>query len=114
MTVRDAATNAPIDTALVTLNPGGFTRTTEAGGTGIPVVGDYDGDHKSDVAVYSPTAGQIWWVLLSSTDYQAYTSWQWVRAATSLCRSNDVAFGRRVATPRDKAAHLPPTVRRTS
>jgi hypothetical protein len=30
--------------------------------------GDYDGDGKTDPAVYFPTTGQ-WWILYSSTGY---------------------------------------------
>jgi hypothetical protein len=34
----------------------------------LPVPGDYDGDGKTDPAVYFPATGK-WWILYSSTGY---------------------------------------------
>src|SRR5260370_38016608 len=38
------------------------------GGGGLRVPGDFDGDGKTDPAVYYPSTGQ-WWILYSSTNY---------------------------------------------
>jgi hypothetical protein len=43
---------------------------------GKPVPADYDGDGKTDVAVYRPATG-IWYVLLSSTNFASFVSYQW-------------------------------------
>ena len=51
--VRNACTNT------VTSRTWGFRG-------GIPVQGDYDGDGKTDVAVYNPSNGD-WWILNSAT-----------------------------------------------
>ena len=44
--------------------------------TDIPVAGDYDGDGKTDIAVYRPATGS-WYVLQSSTNNTAFASYQW-------------------------------------
>jgi hypothetical protein len=42
----------------------------------VPVPGDYDGDGRTDPAVWRPGTG-TWWVRTSSTNYTAYLSLQW-------------------------------------
>jgi hypothetical protein len=46
------------------------------------VVGDYDGDGKTDVAIYRP-ATSIWYVLRSSTNLTSYVAYQW-RVSTDI------------------------------
>ena len=45
-------------------------------GTDIPVPGDYDGDGKTDLAVYRPSTG-YWYILLSNCNFGCYESYQW-------------------------------------
>jgi hypothetical protein len=42
----------------------------------VAVPGDYDGDSRTDVAIYRPSTG-TWWVLKSSTNYSTYTAFNW-------------------------------------
>lgn len=42
----------------------------------VPVPGDYDGDGKTDFAIYRPSAG-AWWVLKSSGSYATYAHFAW-------------------------------------
>ena len=46
----------------------------------MPVTGDYDGDGKTDVAIFRPSTA-TWWILQSSTDYTTYVSHQWGNGA---------------------------------
>jgi hypothetical protein len=40
------------------------------------IPGDYDGDGKTEVAIYRPPTG-IWYILNSSTNFSNYSSYQW-------------------------------------
>ena len=42
----------------------------------MPAPGDYDGDGKTDMALYRPSAG-VWYVLKSSTGYTTSLMFTW-------------------------------------
>ncbi len=58
----------------------GFQATAWGSGSDIPVPGDFDGDGRTDVAIFRPSTG-VWWVLGSSSGPGAGVTWG---AATDL------------------------------
>jgi len=42
----------------------------------VPVPGDFDGDGRSDIAVYRPGSG-VWYILKSSTNFTSAVIYQW-------------------------------------
>jgi hypothetical protein len=42
----------------------------------VPILGDYDGDTRTDIVVYRPSTGH-WFILKSSTGYAASVTYQW-------------------------------------
>jgi hypothetical protein len=44
--------------------------------TDLPIAGDYDGDGKTDIAVYRPGTG-VWYILKSSTNFTVPAVYQW-------------------------------------
>jgi hypothetical protein len=47
------------------------------GGTGYQAIrGDYDGDGKTDLAIYQPTTGN-WYILLSGSNYTTTLNKSW-------------------------------------
>jgi FG-GAP repeat len=42
----------------------------------LPVIGDFDGDGRTDIVVYRPSTGN-WFVLESSTSYTRWLTYQW-------------------------------------
>jgi hypothetical protein len=45
-------------------------------GADVPVLGDYDGDGKIDIAVYRPATGG-WYILRSSANFTTFLSSSW-------------------------------------
>jgi hypothetical protein len=42
----------------------------------LPVPGDYDGDGRTDIAVYRESSGH-WFILRSSANYAGWATYQW-------------------------------------
>ena len=58
-----------------------------------PVPGDYDGDGKTDLAVYRPSTG-VWCILLSSTNFTKFGSAQWGLRPTPRCLPTTTVMAR--------------------
>src|SRR5258708_3743873 len=55
---------------------GGYTSIQWGVSTDVPVQGDFDGDGKSDFAVFRPSSG-TWYILSSLSGYTTYTAQNW-------------------------------------
>jgi len=58
-----------------------FTKTppasAAAGSSGdTPITGDFDGDRKTDIAIFRPSTG-TWWILQSSNGYTGFFTYSW-------------------------------------
>ena len=42
----------------------------------MPLIGDFDGDGKTDIAVFRPSTG-AWYILKSSTGFTTYSVYTW-------------------------------------
>ena len=51
-----------------------IARNAQFGGSGVPVMGDYDGDHRTDPVVYNQSTG-YWQGLLSASGYAPVSGW---------------------------------------
>jgi hypothetical protein len=65
--------NPALGVELSALDVIGYDR---VGGSQNRALGDFDGDTKTDIAVYRPTTG-VWWILKSSTNFTTSSSNQW-------------------------------------
>jgi VCBS repeat protein len=50
-----------------------FIKRSSDGGTTVVAPADYDGDGRTDVAVFRPSTG-VWWILYSSNEYSTYAT----------------------------------------
>ena len=79
---RPPVGDAPTGTFYALMSSTGYTTTSRTevslGATGdIPVVGDFDGDGKSDLAVYTPARTYIWSIRLASQNFTSTSTYQW-------------------------------------